>query len=104
MSKKKPARKPKRFSEAIGIKYIFGNETSDFFMGLILLAISLFMVIAMVSYFYTGQVFSSPLYSTLLIDDANLMDFERMAKQNVMNFWPCPHNSPALVTGLASPP
>ena len=56
MAKKKPARKPKRFSEAIGIKYIFGNETSDFFMGLILLAISLFMVIAMVSYFYTGQV------------------------------------------------
>ncbi|MBM6992778.1 MAG: DNA translocase FtsK [Prevotella sp.] len=56
MVKKRPTRKPKRFGEAIGIKYIFGNETSDFFIGLVILAISLFMIIAMVSYFSTGQV------------------------------------------------
>ncbi len=56
MVKRKPSRKPKKFGEAIGIKNIFGNETSDFFIGLILLAIALFMVIAMVSYFSTGQV------------------------------------------------
>lgn len=56
MVKKRPSRKPKKFGEALGIKYIFGNETSDFFFGLIILAIALFMVIAMVSYFSTGQV------------------------------------------------
>ena len=55
MAKKRPTRKQKSFSEAIGIKYIFGNETTDFFLGLILLAVAVFMTIAMVSYFSTGQ-------------------------------------------------
>lgn len=55
MAKKRPSRKQKSFSDAIGIRYIFGNETTDFFLGLILLAVAIFMTIAMVSYFSTGQ-------------------------------------------------
>jgi S-DNA-T family DNA segregation ATPase FtsK/SpoIIIE len=56
MAKKKPAHKPQKFSEAIGIKYIFGNETTNFFLGVFLLLLSLFMIIAMVSYCVTGDV------------------------------------------------
>ncbi|MGI6243081.1 MAG: DNA translocase FtsK 4TM domain-containing protein [Prevotella sp.] len=55
MAKKKTKRKQKSFSETIGIRYLFGNETTDFFLGLILFAIAIFMTIAMVSYFSTGQ-------------------------------------------------
>lgn len=61
MVKKRPKRKQKSFSEAIGIKYIFGNETTDFFLGLILFAIAIFMTIAMISYFSTGQADQSML-------------------------------------------
>ncbi len=61
MVKKRPKRKQKSFSEAIGIKYIFGNETTDFFLGLILFAIAIFMIIAMISYFSTGQADQSML-------------------------------------------
>ena len=55
MAKKRPKRKQKSFSEAIGIRYIFENETTNFFLGLILLAVAMFMTIAMISYFSTGQ-------------------------------------------------
>lgn len=55
MARKKGARKQKSFGEAIGIRNVVGNETTDFFLGLISLAIATFMIIAMVSYFSTGQ-------------------------------------------------
>lgn len=55
MARKKPARKPKGFSEAIGIRYIFGNETTDTLIGVFLFLTALVMVIAMISYLTTGQ-------------------------------------------------
>ncbi len=55
MARNKTGRKPKNFGEAVGIRNIFESETTDFFLGLVLLAISIYMVIAMVSYFSTGQ-------------------------------------------------
>lgn len=54
---KKKERQPKQkksFSEAIGIN-ILSSETTDFFLGLILVAFAIFVIIAMVSYFFTGQ-------------------------------------------------
>ncbi len=56
MAKKKHSRKSKSFSEAIGIKNIFGNETSNFFLGLIILALAIVAIVSMVSYFTTGYV------------------------------------------------
>lgn len=55
MAKKRVARKSKSLSDALGIRYMFGNETTDFFLGLLLMAVAFFMTIAMVSYFSTGQ-------------------------------------------------
>ncbi len=55
MARNKTGRKPKNFGEAVGIRNIFESETTDFFLGLVLLALSIYMVIAMVSYFSTGQ-------------------------------------------------
>lgn len=54
---KKKARQPKpkkSFREAIGFN-ILSSETTDFFLGLILMAFAIFVIIAMVSYFTTGQ-------------------------------------------------
>ena len=55
MARKKTAKKPKSFSEALGIRNIFESETTDFFIGLIILAFAVVMTIAMVSFFSTGQ-------------------------------------------------
>lgn len=55
MVRKRPARKRKSFGEAIGIRNIFGSETTDFFIGLVLLVSAIVMIVAMISYFYTGQ-------------------------------------------------
>ena len=55
MVKKKKARKPKSFSETIGFNNIFSNEKTDFALGVILVLTSLYVIIAMFSYFYTGQ-------------------------------------------------
>ncbi len=56
MAKKKTSQKQKSFSEAIGIKNILDNETSNFFLGLIILALAILSTVSMVSYFTTGQV------------------------------------------------
>ncbi len=56
MAKRKSERKPKSLGEAIGLKSIVDNETSNFLVGLIVLAIAIYMTIAMVSYFSTGYV------------------------------------------------
>ncbi len=56
MAKKKTMRKTTKstFADAIGIKYIFDNTITDFFLGLLLFAVSVVTLIAMVSYLYTG--------------------------------------------------
>jgi S-DNA-T family DNA segregation ATPase FtsK/SpoIIIE len=55
MARNKTGRKPKSFGDAVGVRNIFDSDTTDFFLGLILLAISIYMVIAMVSFFSTGN-------------------------------------------------
>ncbi len=63
MSKRSSKNKPKSFSEAIGIKDRFESDTVNFFIGLIMLAIAVYLVIAMVSYLTTGQADQSLLES-----------------------------------------
>lgn len=56
MARKQTGRKSKTtFSEAIGIRNIFQSETTDFILGLLLLAITVCAIIYMVSYISTGQ-------------------------------------------------
>jgi S-DNA-T family DNA segregation ATPase FtsK/SpoIIIE len=55
MARKKTEQKPKNFVEAVGFKNMLSNEKVNFLMGLILFFISLYIIIAMVSYFKTGQ-------------------------------------------------
>ena len=55
MARKKSDRKPKSIGEAVGFRNIFSNEKTDFLLGLILLLIAIYVIIAMVSYFSTGQ-------------------------------------------------
>ena len=55
MARKKSERKPKSFSEAVGFQNIFNNEKSDFFLGVLLLFFSVYIIIAMISFFSTGQ-------------------------------------------------
>ena len=54
MAKKKNERKSKSFSEAIGLQYIFNNTITDFFLGLTLVFIAGFIMIAMISFLNTG--------------------------------------------------
>ncbi len=63
MSKRSSKNKPKSFSEAIGIKDRFESDTVNFFVGLVMLAIAIYLVIAMVSYLTTGQADQSLLES-----------------------------------------
>ena len=53
--KKASARPAKSFSEAVGIKNIFGNDIVNFLFGTFLLFIAVYVTIAFVSYFSTGQ-------------------------------------------------
>ena len=55
MAKKKAERRPKNVGQAVGFQNILSNEKTDFVLGLLLIALAIFMVIAMVSYFKTGQ-------------------------------------------------
>ena len=55
IKRKKPERKPKNVGEAVGFQNIFSNEKTDFLLGAILSVIALYVIVAMVSYFYTGQ-------------------------------------------------
>ncbi len=63
MARKKSERKPKNFGDAVGFRHIFESETTDFFLGLVIIAIAIYMIIAMVSYFSTGQADQSMLES-----------------------------------------
>ena len=53
--KKTTARPAKSFSEAMGIKNIFGNDIINFLFGTFLLFVAIYVMIAFVSYFTTGQ-------------------------------------------------
>ena len=56
MAKKKTTARPaKSFGEAVGIKNIFGNDIVNFLVGTFLLFIAIYVIIAFVSYFTTGQ-------------------------------------------------
>ena len=54
MTKRRSNTKPKSFGEAVGIRNRFENDTVNFFIGLVLLAISVYLIIAMSSYLATG--------------------------------------------------
>lgn len=55
VKRKKPAQKPKTVGEAVGFQNILNNEKTDFLLGVILLVIAVYVIIAMISYFSTGQ-------------------------------------------------
>jgi S-DNA-T family DNA segregation ATPase FtsK/SpoIIIE len=61
MARKKSERKSKGFMDAVGIQHKYESETTDFFLGLLLLALSVYVIIAMVSFFTTGQADQSVL-------------------------------------------
>lgn len=53
--KKSSVRPAKSFNEALGIKNIFGNDIINFLFGTFLLFVAIYVTIAFVSYFQTGQ-------------------------------------------------
>lgn len=55
MARKNTERKPQNVGEAVGFKNILSNETMDFILGFVLFAVSIFIIIAFVSFFSTGQ-------------------------------------------------
>ncbi len=61
MVKKKTNKKSKNIKEAIGLQNILSNEKTDFLLGIILFALSIYVIIAMISYFSTGQADQSAL-------------------------------------------
>ena len=63
MARKKTERKPKSVGEAVGFNNIFSNEKTDFILGLLLMAMAIYVIIAMISYFSTGQADQSLLES-----------------------------------------
>lgn len=61
MAKKNAGRKSKSFGEAVGFRNKLGNDTTDFFIGLVFFALAAYMVIAMISYLTTGKADQSVL-------------------------------------------
>jgi S-DNA-T family DNA segregation ATPase FtsK/SpoIIIE len=55
MVKKKSERVPKTYSEAVGFKQIFKNEKAIFLMGIVLILIAIYIIIAFSSFLSTGQ-------------------------------------------------
>lgn len=55
MARKKPERKQKKTNETFGLKNILNSKKTDFILGIILLAFSIYAIIAMVSFIRTGQ-------------------------------------------------
>ena len=54
MAKKKREKTPKTFSEAIGAHYII-NDKTGFVLGIVLLCLALYVLVAFISYFSTGE-------------------------------------------------
>ncbi len=59
--KKKSEHPAKSLSEAVGFSTIFNNEKIDFLLGLITFAVAVFVTLAMISFFSTGNVDQSTL-------------------------------------------
>ena len=55
MAKKQVDKKPQNISEAMGLQNIINNEKVDFVIGLFFVVCSIVLLIAFVSYFYTGK-------------------------------------------------
>lgn len=55
MVKKKSKRTDKSFSEVIGLKNILQNDILNFILGIVLILLSIYTIIAFISYFSTGQ-------------------------------------------------
>ncbi|MGI6232207.1 MAG: DNA translocase FtsK 4TM domain-containing protein [Prevotella sp.] len=55
MARKKSGRQSKSFGEAVGFRNIFESETTDFLLGILMLALSIVVFISMCSYLTTGQ-------------------------------------------------
>lgn len=55
MAKKKPTRKSQQANEPTGLQNIISNEKTDFLFGIILAGISIYTIIAFVSFLNTGQ-------------------------------------------------
>ena len=55
MAKKKVDKKPQNISEAMGLQNFINNEKVDFIIGLFFVVCSIVLLIAFVSYFYTGK-------------------------------------------------
>ena len=55
MAKKKVDKKPQNISKAMGLQNIINNEKVDFIIGLFFVVCSIVLLIAFVSYFYTGK-------------------------------------------------
>ena len=54
MAKKKTEKTPKTFSEAIGAHYII-NDKTGFVLGIVLICLALYVLVAFISYFSTGE-------------------------------------------------
>ncbi|HCN53688.1 MAG TPA: cell division protein FtsK [Prevotella sp.] len=63
MARKKSERKSQKTSKAVGYREEKKSEKPDFILGLILLSVAIYMIIAMISYFNTGQADQSTLES-----------------------------------------
>lgn len=61
MAKKSAGRKSKSFGEAVSFRNKLGNDTTDFFIGLVLFALATYVIIAMISYLTTGKADQSVL-------------------------------------------
>lgn len=55
MAKKKNARAGKSFSDVIGLKNVLQNDILNFIFGIVLILLSIYIIIAFISYFSTGQ-------------------------------------------------
>ena len=73
MAKKKNTTKSKSFTEAIGLKNII-NEKTNFVTGIILLCLAIYIIIAFISYFKTGEADQS------LVSDLRPGEIENTAK------------------------
>lgn len=71
MAAKKP-KKPASMTEALGIKNIFGNEKLIFVIGIVILAVAIYFLIAFISFFTTGEADQSLIESPRMNDMLNL--------------------------------
>ena len=55
MGKKKNKKTDKSFSEVVGLKTILQNDILNFILGIVLIFLSIYTIIAFISYFSTGQ-------------------------------------------------